>query len=421
MMLMVLAVLAGCVARPRDGSRTSAVPQVRAVAGSTRKVCQLTGDSDSGVPTPLPVRSQTVRRAHLLGTDLGISFSGPTPGTVHFLFGDSVPSNPGEHEKDDDAVAFARADADPEGCPDLTFYTDAADEYAPLKLAGFELGSFEVPTGGFATEGATFAIFATQAVDKPRHPTRSVLALSEHFPQERTFSYVEDLPPAKLLNVAVVLVDDTWRPGPRPTRALFFGTGAYRSSTNVSLAAFPLETLRSGAHEWFAGRDSSAGARWSASEGQARPLFDRDGAGCMGELSVTWNPHLGSWLMLYDCTQPRGIVFRVAAEPWGPWSEPRVLFEPRADHGYCEFIHDADPQRHCPAGSPNPKDHLIARSEGVEAYGGEYGAYVIDAFTKGNVRDRSTTIYFTMSTWNPYEVVLMEGGLQRTDEDGEVR
>jgi hypothetical protein len=293
------------------------------------------------------------------------------------------------------------------------FYTDASHEYAPLKLAGFELGSFEVPSGGFVAEGATFATFATQATGNPRHPTRSVLAVSEHFPQERTFSYIEDLPPTKLMNVAVVLVDDTGRPGARPTRALFFGTGDYRSSSNVSLAAFPLRMLRVGAYEWFAGRDGSGEARWSTTEGRSRPLFEHDGAACMGELSVTWNAYLGSWLMLYNCTQPRGIVFRVAAQPWGPWSEPRVLFDPRADHGYCEFMHDAAPERHCAAGSPNPQDHLIARSGGAGAYGGEYGAYVIDAYTRGSVSDRATTIYFTMSTWNLYEVVLMRARLRR--------
>jgi hypothetical protein len=133
----------------------------------------------------------------------------------------------------------------------------------------------------------------------------------------------------------------------------------------------------------------------------------------MGELSVTWNRYLNEWLMLYNCSSPRGVVFRTAPEAWGPWSLPRLLFDPRVDGGYCVFMHDAHPEKHCPPGSPNPGDALITRDQGgANAYGGEYGPYVIDAFTRGDPSGR-TTIYFTLSTWNPYQVVLMKAGLTR--------
>jgi hypothetical protein len=128
----------------------------------------------------------------------------------------------------------------------------------------------------------------------------------------------------------------------------------------------------------------------------------------MGELSVTWNPYLRKWLILYGCDSPRGINFRVADRPWGPWSAPTLVFDPRSptDGGYCLFIHDAVP---CPAGSPNPKDDLREGGSGV--FGGEYAPYLIDALTRGDVNARTTTIYFTMSTWNPYQVVLMRSTL----------
>jgi hypothetical protein len=90
-----------------------------------------------------------------------------------------------------------------------------------------------------------------------------------------------------------------------------------------------------------------------------------------------------------------------------------VLFDPRADDGYCVFIHDARPGKHCPPESPNPRDALISRDRGgADAYGGEYGPYVIDAFTRGEA-GRQSTIYFTLSTWNPYQVVLMKASLTR--------
>lgn len=42
--------------------------------------------------------------------------------------------------------------------------------------------------------------------------------------------------------------------------------------------------------------------------------------------------------------------------------------------------------------------------------GGEYAPYVISRFTTGG--SGSTTIYFVMSTWNPYQAVLMKSTLR---------
>jgi uncharacterized protein DUF4185 len=389
-LLLVLGLLESCT------SARYVLPPVQ--VSDVRNICRLVGDP---------------QKSGLLGTDLGVSFSGPAPDTINFFFGDTVPAVRGRHADSDDAVAFTRADANPENCLELVFYTDPAGDYVPLELTGFDLGSFDVPTSGFVANGTTFATFATNATGAPRRPTRSVLAVGEQFPQSTRFDYVADLPPDKMTNVSTVLVDDTWRPSPTPTRVLFFGTGWYRAASNVFLAAFPLTTVRSGVRLWFAGRQDSSGPQWSTAEQDAHPLFDHDGAPCMGELSVSWNRYLDRWLMLYNCSSPRGVLFRVAPQPWGPWSAPRVLFDPRSAGGYCVFIHDAHPERDCPPGSPNPGDALILRDQGgANAYGGEYGPYVIDAFTRGDSSGR-TTIYFTLSTWNPYQVVLMKASLTR--------
>src|SRR5258708_17781480 len=47
---------------------------------------------------------------------------------------------------------------------------------------------------------------------------------------------------------------------------------------------------------------------------------------CIGELSVTWNPALRQWLILYQCQG--GIMARVAPAPWGPWSLPTSILGP---------------------------------------------------------------------------------------------
>jgi hypothetical protein len=58
---------------------------------------------------------------------------------------------------------------------------------------------------------------------------------------------------------------------------------------------------------------------------QAVPLFLHRQ---VGELSAAWLEPIGLWLLLYNAASPRGILARVAEQPWGPWSEPFVVFDP---------------------------------------------------------------------------------------------
>ena len=53
------------------------------------------------------------------------------------------------------------------------------------------------------------------------------------------------------------------------------------------------------------------------------------------EMSVSWNPHLGSYLAVHSLELTGRIVGRTAPHPWGPWSEPVLLFivtPPRLDY-----------------------------------------------------------------------------------------
>ena len=166
---------------------------------------------------------------------------------------------------------------------------------------------------------------------------------------------------------------------------------------------------------YFAGLDTRGDPVWTNSEPLAATLFSPPGPACMGELSVTFNRYLQKWLMLYNCDSPRGINFRVSEAPWGPWSPPRVLFDPGlisdgGDGGYCQSMHYQNGSA-CPPGSPNPSDNLVIG--GPNRWGGEYGPYVVDQLTVGDEAAKRTTIFFTMSTWNPYQVVLMKSTLQQ--------
>ena len=109
---------------------------------------------------------------------------------------------------------------------------------------------------------------------------------------------------------------------------------------------------------------------------------------------------LKKFIMTYNCGYPRGIIFRTADKPWGPWSAPGILFDPVEDQGYCHFMHVSYLDNICDtAFDPNRENES----------GGEYGPYQIAPFAKAI--PNGSSIYFTMSTWNPYTVVLMRADL----------
>jgi hypothetical protein len=53
------------------------------------------------------------------------------------------------------------------------------------------------------------------------------------------------------------------------------------------------------------------------------------------EMSVSWNPYLDSYLAVHSLDLTSNIVGRTAPHPWGPWSEPVVLWKvvpPKLDY-----------------------------------------------------------------------------------------
>jgi len=109
------------------------------------------------------------------------------------------------------------------------------------------------------------------------------------------------------------------------------------------------------------------------------------------------------WLALYDARSPRGVVLRYAQQPWGPWSEPLVIFDP--DSGYGSFMHD--PFRKVDDGLAGPT--IVPNREATRVFGGFYAPYIIDRFTR--VEGDKLTLQYVLSTWNPYVVVRMKTSL----------
>ena len=351
------------------------------------KIAQLIGETDR--ETSQPTLNQTQSRYKLWGTDLGIPFRHQD--RTILLFGDSGGAHGG------DAIAFT-TDSNPEDGLALTFPTQADGSFKAIHIPGISQEPFEVPTEGTSI-GDIMYVYHTTDSTGPGKMGRTVVAVSTDAGE--TFQYLYDLSIHHFIQVSVVEVDTAEWPGLPQTVGeglVMFGAGEYRES-DVRLAFQPSEQIESReGFLYFSGLDDGGQPIWSAQEKDAQPLFNQP---CVGELSVTFNRFIGQWLMLYNCNlEPRGINVRVADNPWGPWSPPQVIFDPLQDNGFCHFIHRSWTIENC--------DDLADPGQ-EETNGGPYGPYQFEDLAIGD--ESQTTIYFTMSTWNPYTVVLMKATL----------
>lgn len=64
------------------------------------------------------------------------------------------------------------------------------------------------------------------------------------------------------------------------------------------------------------------GSEWIADRAGSKPVM----TGMPNEMSVSWNAHLGCYLAVHSLDLSGQIVGRTSANPWGPWSEPTVLW-----------------------------------------------------------------------------------------------
>jgi len=356
---------------------------------NVEKISQVIGETDR--QRGRPAENQTETRAGLRGTDLGASFE--YKGRLVFLFGDTWPVGPNTEDRpvDGDAIAFC-TDKNPEDGLPLEFVKATDGKYEAVHIPGVSLGGFEVPTGGFSANGHMYAVYTT---DHSRGPLgeimgRSVIARSD---DGRHWEKVFDLSRSHFINVSPVVVnaqDVSGLPVKSGKVVLFFASGREYRRSSPRLACLPISEVEhpSALRYWD-------GNGWSRSESDAQPLVVHEE---VGEISAAWSPQLRLWLMTYNSAHPRGIVLRTAPSPTGPWSDPKILFDPQKD-GYGKFMHIA-----------NGKDGMS--DPGREGdWGGEYGPYLIPSYFKAI--DRGVRIYFTMSTWNPYAVVLMKADVVR--------
>jgi len=423
------------------GRTEAKLPDIRYIPGSTNKINQILGEEDKELHQP--TLSETFMRYRLRGADLGYTFE--HDGLAYFLFGDTL----GMWGNALDSIATTEA-LNPQSGIRLDFLTVASPAtgvsagprqlvprrsglvhqlgaspqadlrnqlsrpnlrapqvgpYLTIQPPGISMGAFETPVGGISLGGQMYVVVRTNH-SMDWSTDRTVLTkfnppyTPSSFQPLRTMS---QRPAGQFITMSLHIV-------PRPIAGLprdgpfviIWGTGQYRKS-DAYLQIVPAANFESGiGTRYFTGLNAAGVPQWSPNESDAQPIVEN---GTMGDLSVTWCNDLGLWIMTYDRRNPMGIAFRYAHTPWGPWSQEQLIFTVAAD-GLGKFIHD--PRANPPDGLSGP---VIGKPEPEweSVRGGSYAPYVVERFTK--VVGSELNLYYCLSTWNPYVVVLMNSRL----------
>jgi hypothetical protein len=373
-------------------------PDVIADGPESVKLAQVTGDIDA-TPTPWgtrpPTLSGSLSGAGVRGADLGVRVD--HDGRSFLLFGDTHWTRRWLNTRD--SIAEVTDTGPRPGLPGVRFHG------SPLKLVGGRttMREYDVPLDAFSTRGELYGFFSSNHFHRRRVMGRSVLARAENpdlviDPASRRspvrFRVLGTFSDRHFINVSTQLVGED---------LLIWGTGPYRAS-EPRLAMLDGEALA----RLATARDTPAlglrywgGAGWSEREEDAAPLF---GPAALGELSVRWVPAASAYLMLAGSgpEEPIGpaITLRTAPAPWGPWS-PRLRLLDWIGTG----MSHADPFtrfiKAAAEGDPVGDRIFPGQADGT---GAAYAPYLFDARLDGE----ELVLRYTLSTWNPYQVVLMQ-------------
>lgn len=401
---------AGCLRDVAEGPSAWA-------AGPSVKLAQVSGDTDTQpwADGPRPTLSPSSATAGVRGTDLGVRVD--VAGATLLLCGDTHWTRRSLGTRD--AVARVTPDG-PSGLPGIVFHG------GPVALRGrATMREYDVPLDAFELDGRWFLFASSHHFARHQTMGRSVLARALADPAAidprsrrplpfRVLTTVSDF---RFVNIACQWVGAA-ELGLEGGRILaLWGSGSYRAD-DLRLAVLdpagraellagdrPFAPRELGLRFWAGIR----GGRpvWSAYESDAAPVL----RGAFGEVSVRWVKPLGRYVLL-GMTGPgdpagRAVWLRTAPTPWGPWS-PRLLLLDWIADGQCR---DEPARRFIRAlAEGDPVGDAIFRVQ-ARSTGGAYAPYLFDARVDG----ADVVIRYTLSTWNPYQIVLMEHRLPPDD------
>jgi hypothetical protein len=347
----------------------------------------------------------------------------------------------------------------------LLVLTKQDGTFRPTRVNGNPLGRKEGAIGAF-TNGPSLYAFLTERDMRPDcgipegcahddEPPGGKTVLVRAMGDDNNFERLMLVSKTKFLWAVPEVAQSNRIPGLEGTSSetvFVWGSGRTNNDTGINVAkwnhSYPFLAVAplSGVEEkqnwrYFAGLAESGLPNWQKDEGQAQPVlgfepgpFGKGYHECLGYFSVKFLESWGRWVMLYACNNDandgynrnngqRGIYMRTSALPWGPWSDPLLIFNP--DDGYCRFMHNARDEEtgECKDRGPNAAEESVRRDdppvnrndESVRrnppptkrGWAGEYAPIILPS-RYARVAGDETTLYFLMSTWNPYQVVLMK-------------
>ncbi len=329
---------------------------IRAIV-SVKQIGQLTGQ---------PSMNNT-GRVNVYGTDLGSMFL-HSDGRVYFLFGDTFgpPGRPGASgDWRSNTMAYTTDFTASDGITFDGWITGASGQARALIEGRHDPndGSGEVtkiPTAGWSIQGRQFLWF--MSVKQWKKPGRwevnySEIAYSDDDGNRWSRSGTRWPGNSNFIQVAVA---------EQSGYVYFWGVPAGRFGGVKLARVLPPDVLNKAAYRYY------TGTGWSASETEGVLVVDPP----VGELSVSWNPYLQRWIMMYLNESTARIELREAREPEGPWSAPWEIASARD-------------------------------------YPALYGAFMHGKFVENN----GETVYFLMSRFGPYNVFLMQVKFRRNVTD----
>ncbi len=197
-----------------------------------------------------------------------------------------------------------------------------------------------------------------------------------------------------------------------PQVVFVFGSSWYYDHSNLYLAAFDIRDTESGVATWYYYAGHNGSNQWTSDEAAAAPMLAS--SPIVGNHSVLWNSTLRRFVLMDG-----NIVASASATPWGPWSNPILVLDPNGPWAQ-KLIHRtaASPiVREAPSVTVYTQNGKVSNLNSSEI-GFPYSPDQIDRPTANP--DGSTTIYYTMSTWNPYETYLVSSTFSIGPQSGQV-
>ena len=383
-------------------------PVLTWITNSSVKLEQIIGDCDWDVYwhsnyACLPTASATSNRFGVLGDGQLSSFE--NNGRVIVIGGDAISGDPTYHNLHAfDPIGYSTT-TDPEAGFLINFSTNADGSTVFVRNFGtnsVEMGGDDLPTSGITLPDGTYLFIHTGETNKTDQYVYSLLVRADdialtNFTVGRSVSsnaynghFVRGALHAAGTNVCT------------------FGMGKYRASS-IYLSIVSAANFWTGTGTMYYTGTSNGQPVWDAYESNAAPLLTNYAS--VGNASVACSTNLGLWLMTFDAgwndtNVINGIYFTYAAEPWGPWAEPQLIFDKRRDdHALGRYIHQGISSNNCSAGDGLNGPIIDQNKDPCPVDGEAFAPMLIERFI--TISNNTLRLYYTMGTFNPYTVVKM--------------